>query len=412
MAAVHEGPRLIEKELETIRYDHRDAGVKEQIYQAFCKWQDKAGAKACPEKLIKVALKRKLRRLAETFCRKFPEYTHVLESETNKRQNRKSAGKGSELLHSQSTSSLSSMDRHPEESSYYEHTGGYHQGSDPLSPGKGGSLVHSVSAMSLSSTHSQGGGHSSLASQQNEAVPNYQSYEPTPAVAGAAAYPSSPFDSSFFINILQPYMKDTSQAEILFFDIEKYPCISRCRTFFKKYLLEYQTEAVFQNEFNEKIDQLENWIHIGDHWAGCIVTAGITTEKRPPTFLWNFMLALQLSRMGDLHTKIKKYLLPGSAGPSIPHEKLVSEATWDFLNFITKRLDVLVAGAGDWRQMADSLGYSQDIPLWMQNSTGAKNVIELFKTTGETIQDLYETFYKMKRFDLLTCMEDPQYLKQ
>lgn len=71
---------LIEKELETIRYDHRDAGVKEQIYQAFCKWQDKAGAKACPEKLIKVALKRKLRRLAETFCRKFPEYTHVLES--------------------------------------------------------------------------------------------------------------------------------------------------------------------------------------------------------------------------------------------------------------------------------------------------------------------------------------------
>lgn len=70
------------------------------------------------------------------------------------------------------------------------------------------------------------------------------------------------------------------------------------------------------------------------------------------------------------------------------------------------------AGAGDWRQMADSLGYSQDIPLWMQKSTGAKNVIELFKTTGKTIQDLYETFYKMKRFDLLTCMEDPQYLKQ
>ncbi|PIK43324.1 hypothetical protein BSL78_19817 [Apostichopus japonicus] len=193
---------MVERDLETIRHDY--VGVKEQQYQAFLKWIDRVGKKATPEKLIKVALKRKLRLIAERFCKEFPDYHYILESESEKKQLKKTA----------SNPSLQSID-----------------------------VSESLSTLSLSSIVSHTGNYSSLSSMNDQAVPNYQSYEPTPRQSAAVSMLTS---NSLFIRVLQPYMQNPNDTNKFYHEIFSQPFTVQSRAVFQRNVLEYQKEVNFQ----------------------------------------------------------------------------------------------------------------------------------------------------------------------
>lgn len=69
----------------------------------------------------------------------------------------------------------------------------------------------------------------------------------------------------------------------------------------------------------------------------------------------------------------------------------------------------LSVGAPDWRKIAEELGCNKEIPIWEQNGNGGRNVIQVYKTRGKTVGDLYEMLYRMNRNDIVKCMEDLKY---
>lgn len=385
---------LHDSDLEDIRYNYRD-NAYEQRYQALLFWRNKNGLEASPESLITAALRRNQRLLAEKFCKNFKGFEHLLRKDPDKKKTKK----GDISPHGDSTKSYTSE--------------------NDIATGMKRVTIADSDRCSVSSFSEE---QSYFSAPGDRAVPTtpphsgFRKSPSTPAMTGTVASPSYSQQSqsgstlSTLFVLLKGYMNNPDDGNRLLYEISQMPFVVDVLNAFIRNLLNHHDEEMFKKMINEKLPPCTNWWHVCECWAECVISTDIVSWKqRPPIFLWNFCYALHSCGFSRLYEKMKKFLKPGSVGPCLHHTESLSEAKWSLLHDVSVRLLQQVSGAPDWRKIAEELGCNKEIPIWEQNGNGGKNVIQVYKTRGKTVGDLYEMLYRMKRNDIVICMEDLKY---